>query len=160
MGIVPTEMKLIPKHTQQGISHEVSCKERSPLYTLGRNWVNTYAIRNTKLFSGIEDSHHVPSDAMHNPSQPLKVLIFVEDSWNEEPCSDVYQVGDEREVDVPRSFNWTPSELIMDDGVLPERGGPTTLEHVVSCIVGREAHCSTGFEERIVGYKLDPTSVE
>ncbi|GJZ47472.1 hypothetical protein Tco_0601304 [Tanacetum coccineum] len=37
-----------------------------------RNWVNTYAIRNTKLISGIEDSHHGPSDAMHNPSQPLK----------------------------------------------------------------------------------------
>nr|GEW47810.1 hypothetical protein [Tanacetum cinerariifolium] len=29
--------------------------------------------RNTKLLSGIEDSHHVPSDAMYNPSQPLKV---------------------------------------------------------------------------------------
>nr|GEX39164.1 hypothetical protein [Tanacetum cinerariifolium] len=138
------------------------------------------------------------------------VLIFVEDSWNEEPCSDVYQVGDEREVDVPRSFNWPLSELIMDDGVLPERGysqfndvslgylvskvslpcvwlvqrvmyvrqyrkvrvvallkgrlsgtgGPTALEHVVSCIVGREAHCSTGFEGRIVGCKIDPTSVD
>nr|GEU48151.1 putative ribonuclease H-like domain-containing protein [Tanacetum cinerariifolium] len=37
----------------------------------GRNWVNTYAIRNT-LLSGIEDSHHEPSDAMYNPSQPLK----------------------------------------------------------------------------------------
>ncbi|GKC52816.1 retrovirus-related pol polyprotein from transposon TNT 1-94 [Tanacetum coccineum] len=32
-----------------------------------RNQVNTYAIRNTKLLSGIEDSHHGPSDAMHNP---------------------------------------------------------------------------------------------
>ncbi|GJV03150.1 hypothetical protein Tco_1336719 [Tanacetum coccineum] len=50
-----------------------------------------------------------------------KVLIFVEDSWNEEPCSDVHQVGDEREVEVLRSFNWPPSELITDDGVLPER---------------------------------------
>ncbi|GJR56414.1 hypothetical protein Tco_1406935 [Tanacetum coccineum] len=38
-----------------------------------RNRVNTYAIRNTKLLSGIEDSHHGPSDAMHNPPQPLKV---------------------------------------------------------------------------------------
>ncbi|GJY10499.1 hypothetical protein Tco_0378684 [Tanacetum coccineum] len=37
-----------------------------------RNRVNTYAIRNTKLLSGIEDSHHGPGDAMHNPSQPLK----------------------------------------------------------------------------------------
>ncbi|GJR17045.1 hypothetical protein Tco_0965572 [Tanacetum coccineum] len=26
-----------------------------------------------KLLSGIEDSHHGPSDAMHNPSQPFKV---------------------------------------------------------------------------------------
>ncbi|GKB36732.1 hypothetical protein Tco_0881674 [Tanacetum coccineum] len=26
-----------------------------------------------KLISGIEDSHHGPSDAMHNPPQPLKV---------------------------------------------------------------------------------------
>ncbi|GKA29032.1 hypothetical protein Tco_0715277 [Tanacetum coccineum] len=33
------------------------------------------------------------------------VLIFVEDSWNEEPCSDVHQVGDEIEVEVLRSFN-------------------------------------------------------
>ncbi|GKB54040.1 hypothetical protein Tco_0904793 [Tanacetum coccineum] len=50
------------------------------------------------------------------------VLIFVEDSWNEEPCSDVHQVGDEREVEVLRSFNWPPSKLITNDGVLPERG--------------------------------------
>ncbi|GJR26360.1 retrovirus-related pol polyprotein from transposon TNT 1-94 [Tanacetum coccineum] len=37
------------------------------------------------------------------------------------PFSDVHQVGDEREVEVLRSFNWPPSELITDDGVLPER---------------------------------------
>nr|GEV57505.1 retrovirus-related Pol polyprotein from transposon TNT 1-94 [Tanacetum cinerariifolium] len=35
---------------------------------------------------------------------------------------DVHQVGDERKVQVLRSFNWPPSELITDDGVLPERG--------------------------------------
>nr|GEV69072.1 hypothetical protein [Tanacetum cinerariifolium] len=29
--------------------------------------------------------------------------------------------GDEREVEVLRSFNWPPSELIIGDGVLPER---------------------------------------
>ncbi|GKE09333.1 hypothetical protein Tco_1412884 [Tanacetum coccineum] len=46
--------------------------EKKPSLHLGRNQVNTYAIRNTKLLSGIEDSHHEPSDAMHNPSQPLK----------------------------------------------------------------------------------------
>ncbi|GKC06921.1 hypothetical protein Tco_0998531 [Tanacetum coccineum] len=44
-----------------------------PSLHLGRNWVNTYDIRNTKLLSGMEDSHHGPNDAMHNPPQPLKV---------------------------------------------------------------------------------------
>ncbi|GKA97133.1 hypothetical protein Tco_0825027 [Tanacetum coccineum] len=39
-----------------------------PSLHLGRNRVNTYAIRNSKLLSGIKDSHHGPSDAMHNPS--------------------------------------------------------------------------------------------
>ncbi|GKB90503.1 hypothetical protein Tco_0962775 [Tanacetum coccineum] len=109
------------------------------------------------------------------------------------------KVGDEREVEVLRNFNWPPSELITEDGVLPERGysqfndvssgylvaqpqinpnsmiarveqitsfkwsetgGPATLEQVASCIVGREAYCSTGFEGRIIGCKLNPTSVE
>ncbi|GJT79641.1 hypothetical protein Tco_1053983 [Tanacetum coccineum] len=55
-------------------------------------------------------------------SAPVRVLIFVEDSWNEEPCKDVYQVGDVREVEVLHSFNCPPSELITEDGVLPERG--------------------------------------
>ncbi|GJU98427.1 hypothetical protein Tco_1327698 [Tanacetum coccineum] len=44
------------------------------------------------------------------------------DSWNEEPCNDVHQVGDEIEVEVLRSFNWPLSELITEDGVLSERG--------------------------------------
>ncbi|GKG17750.1 hypothetical protein Tco_0372048, partial [Tanacetum coccineum] len=44
-----------------------------------------------------------------------------EDYWNEEPCIDVHQTGDKREVEVLRSFNWPPSELIMKDGVLAER---------------------------------------
>ncbi|GJW14914.1 retrovirus-related pol polyprotein from transposon TNT 1-94 [Tanacetum coccineum] len=43
------------------------------------------------------------------------------DSWNEELCRDVHQVGDEREVEVLRNFNWPPSELITEYGVLPER---------------------------------------
>ncbi|GKC52731.1 hypothetical protein Tco_1075476 [Tanacetum coccineum] len=54
-----TKRELTLEQTQQGVSDEVL--------------VNTYAIRNTKLLSGIEDSHHGPSDAMDNPPQPLKV---------------------------------------------------------------------------------------
>ncbi|GJY05529.1 copia protein [Tanacetum coccineum] len=43
-------------------------------------------------------------------------------SWNEEPSRDVHKVGDEREVEVLYNFNWPPSELITEDGVLLERG--------------------------------------
>nr|GEW87494.1 putative reverse transcriptase domain-containing protein [Tanacetum cinerariifolium] len=76
LGRVPTEMELILEHTQQGISHEVSVstegveelkrndkikgvKKEALLIHLGKNRVNTYPIRNTKLLSGIEYSHHV-----------------------------------------------------------------------------------------------------
>ncbi|GKA03680.1 LURP-one-related 15-like protein [Tanacetum coccineum] len=56
-------------------------------------------------------------------------------SLNEELCSDVHQVGDEIEVEVMRSFNWPPSELITKDGFLPERGSqfmePNPLEVIV-----------------------------
>nr|GEU43244.1 hypothetical protein [Tanacetum cinerariifolium] len=37
------------------------------------------------------------------------------------PKCDVHQVGDKREVEVLHSFNWPPSQLITDDGVLLER---------------------------------------
>ncbi|GKD95645.1 hypothetical protein Tco_1379542, partial [Tanacetum coccineum] len=33
----------------------------------------------------------------------------------------VHQVGDEREVEVLRNFNWPPSELITEYDVLPKR---------------------------------------
>ncbi|GJW96744.1 retrovirus-related pol polyprotein from transposon TNT 1-94 [Tanacetum coccineum] len=59
--------------------------------------------------------------------QKVKALTWqnstsLSDFWNEEPCSDVHQVGDEREVEVLGSFNWLLSDLITDDCVLPERG--------------------------------------
>nr|GEU71242.1 hypothetical protein [Tanacetum cinerariifolium] len=78
------------------------CKERSPPYTLGRNQVNMYAIRNTKLFSGIEDSHHVPSDAMHNPSQPLKVgkTLF----QNSRRYTHFYQLSHSELVGIEKEF--------------------------------------------------------
>ncbi|GJW04659.1 hypothetical protein Tco_1563515 [Tanacetum coccineum] len=47
-------------------------KRKTSSLHLGRNRVNTYAIRNAKILSGNEDSHHGPSDAMHYPSQPLQ----------------------------------------------------------------------------------------
>ncbi|GKC81475.1 retrovirus-related pol polyprotein from transposon TNT 1-94 [Tanacetum coccineum] len=68
----------------------------------------------------VDDMLVIGSD-MAEFNKPKWVLIFVEDSWNEEPCSDVHRAGDEIEVEVLRSFNWPSSELIAEDGVLPKR---------------------------------------
>ncbi|GKC60915.1 hypothetical protein Tco_1088513 [Tanacetum coccineum] len=57
MGIMLTETELALEQSQQG-----------------RNRVNTYAVRITKMLSDIEDSHHGPIDAMHNPSQLCMLL--------------------------------------------------------------------------------------
>ncbi|GJW15456.1 retrovirus-related pol polyprotein from transposon TNT 1-94 [Tanacetum coccineum] len=67
------------------------------------------------------DDMLVAGSDMAEFNKPKWVLIFVEDSWNEESCNDVHQVGDEIEVEVLRRFNRPPSELITEDGVLPER---------------------------------------
>ncbi|GKA08734.1 hypothetical protein Tco_0688065, partial [Tanacetum coccineum] len=86
-GIMQTKTELTLEQTQQGVSDEVLVSiegvekrkrnvkikgEKKPSLYLGRNRVNTYAIRITKLLSGIEDSHHGPSYAKHNPPYPLK----------------------------------------------------------------------------------------
>nr|GEX99707.1 hypothetical protein [Tanacetum cinerariifolium] len=81
-------------------------------------------------------------------------------------CSEK-QVGDEREVEVLRSFSWPPSELITDDGVLPEKG---RADYVVQIEWDRWSSDSrtccamyrwkTGFEGRIVRCKPNLTSVE
>ncbi|GJV15115.1 hypothetical protein Tco_1360438 [Tanacetum coccineum] len=88
-----TKTELTLEQTQQGVIDEVlvsiegveelernvkiEVKRKKPSLHVGRNQVNTYAIRNTKLFSGIEDNHYGPSDTMHNPSQPLKINTMV-----------------------------------------------------------------------------------
>ncbi|GJW83059.1 hypothetical protein Tco_0156204 [Tanacetum coccineum] len=62
-GKVSAEMELVLEQTQQDTSHEVSADTGS-IHMLSAT---------PKLLSGIEDNHHGPSDAMHNPSHPLKV---------------------------------------------------------------------------------------
>ncbi|GJV37222.1 hypothetical protein Tco_1409699 [Tanacetum coccineum] len=58
-----------------------------------------------------------------NASQSLSMFMVKEEQDGSKSCEDDYnQVGDEREVEFLRSFNWHPSKLIMDDGVLPEEG--------------------------------------
>ncbi|GKE31853.1 hypothetical protein Tco_1451175, partial [Tanacetum coccineum] len=53
MGIMPTKTELALEQTQQGVSNKVL------------------------MLSGIEDSHHGPSDAMHNPPSPLKNIRVI-----------------------------------------------------------------------------------
>ncbi|GJX94753.1 hypothetical protein Tco_0349339 [Tanacetum coccineum] len=94
---MPSETELALEQTQQGASNEVSVsierveeqkrkvkikgEKKKPSSHLGINRVNTYAIRNTKLLSGIEDSHHGPSDAMHNPSPATQGNLDGGRSW-------------------------------------------------------------------------------
>ncbi|GJU98235.1 hypothetical protein Tco_1327506 [Tanacetum coccineum] len=59
-GKIQTKTELTLEQTQQGVSDEVLVGIEG-VEQLKRN-----------LLSGIEDSHHGPSDAMHNPSQPFK----------------------------------------------------------------------------------------
>nr|GEY75493.1 reverse transcriptase domain-containing protein [Tanacetum cinerariifolium] len=63
-GKVPTEMELVLEQTQHGTSHEVSNQRDLPR-DIPLDSVEV--LRNTKLLSGIEDSRHGPSDAMHSP---------------------------------------------------------------------------------------------
>ncbi|GJV19119.1 hypothetical protein Tco_1368139 [Tanacetum coccineum] len=71
-GRMPTKIELTLEQSQQGVSNDVlvsiegveelkrnvwikGCKERSPPHNLGRNRVNTYAVRITMLIADIED---------------------------------------------------------------------------------------------------------
>ncbi|GJZ43314.1 hypothetical protein Tco_0590569 [Tanacetum coccineum] len=56
------------------------------------------------------------------------------------------RVKDEFAIEFPPC--WLESLYLMQRS---GTGGPATLEHVALCIVGREAHCSTGFEGRLLG---------
>ncbi|GJV35916.1 hypothetical protein Tco_1408393 [Tanacetum coccineum] len=58
-----TKTELTLEQTQQGVSYEVLA-ETGSIHMISEI---------PKLLSGIEDSHHGPSDVMHNPPYPLKV---------------------------------------------------------------------------------------
>nr|GEX58888.1 retrovirus-related Pol polyprotein from transposon TNT 1-94 [Tanacetum cinerariifolium] len=49
-------------------------EKKAALHTLRQKPGESYVVRNTKVFSDIEDRHHRLSDAMHNPPHPLKKL--------------------------------------------------------------------------------------
>nr|GEX52440.1 retrovirus-related Pol polyprotein from transposon TNT 1-94 [Tanacetum cinerariifolium] len=80
----------------------VSWERRKPSVQVEENYVR------------IKASTETTAPTWHNSTS-------LSDSWNEEPDRDVHQVGDEREVEVLRRFNWLPSELLTEDGILPER---------------------------------------
>ncbi|GKB50041.1 reverse transcriptase domain-containing protein [Tanacetum coccineum] len=57
-----------------------------------RNRVNSYAARITKMIADIEDRHHGPSDAMHNPPQPLRIFQKISVSFLTEIKHDTYPI--------------------------------------------------------------------
>ncbi|GKB57986.1 retrovirus-related pol polyprotein from transposon TNT 1-94 [Tanacetum coccineum] len=66
--------------------------------------------------------NYVQTDSSTEAKAPTwQNSISLSDSWNKKPCRDVHQVGDEREIEALRSFNWPPREMITEYGVLSER---------------------------------------
>ncbi|GKD51930.1 retrovirus-related pol polyprotein from transposon TNT 1-94 [Tanacetum coccineum] len=105
-----------------GQKENLECKLKEIMYGLIQAPRQRYLKFDNFMQKDKVDDMLVPGSDMVEFNKPKRVLIFVEDYWNEEPCSDVHQVGDEIEVEALRSFNWRSSELIMEDGFLPERG--------------------------------------
>ncbi|GKB08033.1 hypothetical protein Tco_0836317 [Tanacetum coccineum] len=63
-GIMPTKIELTLKQSQQGVSNDVLAETGS---------IHNLSVF-TKINSDIEERHHGPSDAMHNPYQLFKFL--------------------------------------------------------------------------------------
>nr|GEW76859.1 retrovirus-related Pol polyprotein from transposon TNT 1-94 [Tanacetum cinerariifolium] len=188
-----------PPRWEALILHRYEDPPESPELQLKKSSTKRYKAR--LVVKGFQQKRGVDNNEIFSPVVKMTTI------------RDVHQVGDEREVEVLRNFNWPSSELITKDGYLVSKvskpcvwlvhrvsdvwryrkalmcvshvaqpqvhpdsvvahveqimsftksgtGGPATLEQVASCIVGGEAYCSIGFEERIVGCKLNPTSVE
>ncbi|GJU47188.1 retrovirus-related pol polyprotein from transposon TNT 1-94 [Tanacetum coccineum] len=96
-------------YNQPGFS--ASWAERKPRVHIEGNSVRTDSSTEATPVKEFDDMLVADSD----------MAEFNKPKW-QFPLVDVHQVGDEREVEVLRSFNWPPSELITEDGVLPERG--------------------------------------
>nr|GEU38092.1 hypothetical protein [Tanacetum cinerariifolium] len=103
-----------------GSLNDTSIQHKSEGFQLAGQKENLECRLNEIMYGPIQASRLCFKMAEFN--KPKWVLIFVEESWNEEPCRDVYQVGDEREVEVLCNLNWPLSELITEASVLPERG--------------------------------------
>nr|GEV45199.1 retrovirus-related Pol polyprotein from transposon TNT 1-94 [Tanacetum cinerariifolium] len=54
----------------------------------------------------IENMYPFTNNILHQMWKDVRLQVDYE---NEEPCRDVHQVGDEREVEVLRTFNWPPN---------------------------------------------------
>nr|GEZ00487.1 hypothetical protein [Tanacetum cinerariifolium] len=91
------------------------------LWSQGSENSGSFEDSRDQMKNTLKIEHPPRREALRLHRYTKSLIHLVKNLKNEEPCSDVHQVGDERKVKVLRSFNWPPSELIMDDGVLPER---------------------------------------
>ncbi|GJR92325.1 retrovirus-related pol polyprotein from transposon TNT 1-94 [Tanacetum coccineum] len=87
-----------------------------------------------------------PVKEEHDGSKSYKARLVVKGFQQKQ--GDVHQVGDEREVKVLRNFNWLPSELITEDGVLLEREDHLDAQKRKQHISSLE--CALDFEEEIL----------
>ncbi|GKC62076.1 hypothetical protein Tco_1089674 [Tanacetum coccineum] len=104
-----------------GQKENLECRLKEIMYGL----IQTLRLRYLKFDSFMQ------KDKMKDRCSEKQVLGYVLtvgittvewESGLQKPCRDVHQVGDEREVKVLPSFNQPSSELITEDGVLPEKG--------------------------------------
>nr|GEW98475.1 ribonuclease H-like domain-containing protein [Tanacetum cinerariifolium] len=105
----------------------VSWVERKPRVEIEGNYIRTDSSTEATALTwqnltSLSESKVLQLGKACSDIDKCRVLIFVEDSWNEDPCNNVHQVGDEIEVEVLRSFNWPPSELITENDFLLKRG--------------------------------------
>ncbi|GJX86256.1 hypothetical protein Tco_0337030 [Tanacetum coccineum] len=106
-GKVPTEMELVLELTQQGSSHEVSC----------RNRVNSYAARITKMIADIEDRHHGPNIGSPRVDGPLVMpedpYVYVVAAFQAPPSHD-YVPGPEPTPPSPIYVPYVPEPVYME----------------------------------------------
>ncbi|GJY45583.1 retrovirus-related pol polyprotein from transposon TNT 1-94 [Tanacetum coccineum] len=92
------------------------------IHKVDYNEIFSPVVKMTTISDLDEDIYMTQLEGFQLAGKEENLVCKLKNSWNKEPCRDVHQVGDEREVEVLHSFNWPPSELITDDGFLPERG--------------------------------------
>nr|GEV28726.1 putative reverse transcriptase domain-containing protein [Tanacetum cinerariifolium] len=107
-----TKIELKLKQSQQGVSNDVLIsiegveelkryvwikgEKKEAFYTLKAETESIHMLSVfTKMNSGIEERHHGPSDALHNPFQPFKFMNYLKEQTDGEAMINCIKNGDQ-----------------------------------------------------------------